>query len=74
MWPDRDKISGAERAAWPLRKVSLRDFFNDELIVRSGRHMLLTARAESLVVVEVEPRPPIGRGTEIAAVLGARGH
>jgi hypothetical protein len=31
MWPDRDKISGAERAAWPLRKVSLRDFFNDSL-------------------------------------------
>ncbi len=27
----------------------LRDFFNDELIVRSGRHMLLTARAEALV-------------------------
>jgi len=30
--------------------------------------------AEALVVAEVEPRPPIGRGTQIAVVLEARGY
>ena len=30
--------------------------------------------AEALVVVEVEPRPPIGRGTAIAGALEARGY
>lgn len=32
------------------------------------------ADAEALVVVEVEPRPPIGRGTGIAPFLAARGY
>jgi predicted amidohydrolase len=30
--------------------------------------------AEALVVVEVEPRPPIGRGTQLAEALEARGY
>ena len=30
--------------------------------------------AESMVVVEVEPRPPIGRGTRIAEALESRGY
>jgi len=30
--------------------------------------------AEALVVVEVEPRPPIGRGTRIADALESRGY
>ena len=31
-------------------------------------------RAEAMVVVEVDPRPPIGRGTAISGVLEARGY
>ncbi len=30
--------------------------------------------AEALIVVEVEPRPPVGRGTRIAEALEARGY
>jgi hypothetical protein len=30
--------------------------------------------AEALVAVEVEPRPPIGRGTQLAPALEGRGY
>jgi predicted amidohydrolase len=58
---------------WAGRKV-----IGSSLAVGPGGAILARGpygeRAEALVVVEIEPRPPIGRGTEIAALMEARGH
>src|SRR3954469_25680399 len=48
------------------------------LAVGPGGEVLARApygeHAEALIVVEVEPRPPIGRGTQLADALEARGY